>query len=125
MFTLLYNKTKKTKVIERVRIANNFFSMLKGLMFERKKNFSYALVFELPVAGKLSAAIHSFFVFFPFDIVFLDTKKMVVETQNIKPFTPSYVPKQAAKYFIELPSGMAKEIRIGDVLEWNKIKEQN
>ncbi|AJF60180.1 MAG: hypothetical protein QT03_C0001G0685 [archaeon GW2011_AR10] len=116
----LFNKTKKTQIIGNVRIAGNFFSQLKGLMFESKKKFDYALVFPLPYESKSGASIHCFFVFFPIDIVFLGKNRRVVDVkESIAPFTPLYVPKKPAKFFVELPAGKAKGISVGDELEWS------
>ena len=116
---MLYNKTKKQKIIEKVRHARGFLGMLKGLMFEKKERFDYALVFELPVEDRLSASIHTFFVFFPIDVVFLDNEKKVVDiAKNLKPFAPFFVPKKPAKYFIELPNGKTAGIERGNTIEW-------
>ncbi len=115
----LLNKTKNIVIEKKVRIANSFFSQLKGLMFERKKNFDYALIFPLFTQSRASASIHCMFVFFPIDVIYLDNKKKVVDKKNsVKPFTLFEMPSRPAKYFIELNAGKAKGTEIGDTLEW-------
>lgn len=117
---MLYNKTTKQEIIAKTRIAKGFFSQLKGLMFEKQKNFDYALVFPLPFESSLGASIHTLFVFFPIDVVFLDRQKKAIEIAiAVKPFTPLYAPKKNAAFFIELPAGKAKNIKPGHVLEWH------
>ena len=62
---MLYNKISKEKIMGKTVVAKSFFSMFKGLMFESRKGFDYALVFVLPLPSKLAASIHTFFVFSP------------------------------------------------------------
>jgi len=116
---MLYNVTKNQEIIGNVRIADNFFTQTKGLMFERKKNFNYALIFPLFLRSRTGAGLHMFFVFFSIDVLFLDEKKRVVEiAKRIRPFTPLYVPKKPSKYFIELPEGKSANIELGDEIKW-------
>ncbi len=116
---MLYNKTTKQKITEKTRVSTSFFALFKGLMFEKKKNFDYAMVFVLPVASRTAASIHTFFVFFPIDVVFLDSQKKVIEVaKSVKPFTPIYMPKKPAAYFVELPEGKSEKISPGNIIEW-------
>lgn len=116
---MLFNKTKKTKIIDGVKIAGSFFKRLRGLMFAGGKGFDFALVFPLERESRLEASIHMLFVFFPIDVLWLDKNKRVVDKREaLKPFVLSAVPKKAAKYIVELPAGKAKAVKTGDKLEW-------
>lgn len=116
---MLFNKTKRKKIIEKTRMAKTFFQKFLGLMFESRKNFNYGLVFFLHEESKINATIHMLFVFFPIDVVYLNKRKKAVDiVRNLKPFSLSCTPKKPAKYFIELPAGKAKNISIGNRLEW-------
>ena len=55
----------------------------------------------------------------PIDIVFLDAQKKVVDKTSLRPWMLNYTPKKAAKYFVEMPTGNADKIKLGDLLEWN------
>ena len=60
------------------------------------------------------------FVFFPIDVIWLDSKRVVVDKrENIKPFTLLIKPRKSAKYIIEMPYGSSKNIKIKDKLEFN------
>ncbi len=74
-----------------------FFKNMRGLMFSKKKN----ILLEVPYESKHQAAIHSFFVFFPFYAIFLNSKKEVVDFKKMKPFR-IYRPKKPAKYVLEV-----------------------
>ena len=115
----LLNKTKNLAISQKVRIAKGFFSQLRGLMFLRKKNFDYALVFPLMAQSILGASIHCLFVFFPIDVIFLDESKKVVDVQrSVPPFALYRQPARPAKYFIEVAAGKAGQTEVGDRLEW-------
>ncbi|MFH1895770.1 MAG: DUF192 domain-containing protein [archaeon] len=115
---MLYNRTSKKTVIEKTRIAKTFFERFKGLMFSAKPD--YALIFELEKEGKINASIHMLFVFYPIDVVYLDSRKKVVDIKlGFKPFELNYTPKKPAKYFIEFPTGIIEnKISLNDKLEW-------
>ncbi|MBU2100633.1 DUF192 domain-containing protein [Candidatus Micrarchaeota archaeon] len=115
---MLYNKTTKKKIIEKTKIADTFLKKLKGLMFTAKPD--YALIFELKKEGITNASIHMLFVFFPIDVVYLDSNKRVVDIRlNLRPGTLYYSPKKPAKYFVEFLAGtIQNKISLNDELEW-------
>lgn len=87
---------KKSKIdIKNCVVCKNFFSKARGLMFSKPKN----LVFEFDKPKIVS--LHTFFVFFPIDALFLDHKKKVVEKTTMRPFS-FYTPKKKAKYVVEI-----------------------
>ena len=88
-------------------LADTGFKRARGLMLRRK--LDKALVFLLDRETKIGAAIHSYFVLFSFDIIWLDAGKRVVDMRTVGPFRLVEVPKKAAKYFIELPCGSIKK----------------
>ena len=89
-------------------------------MFERKKNFDYALVFPLRLKSVFGASIHCLFVFFPIDVIYLDENKKVVDVQRkVPPFALYRQPTRPAKFFIEVNAGKAAGTEVGDELAWN------
>ena len=118
---MLFNRSRSNRVISRVKLAEGFFGKFKGLMFERKERFDYALVFDFDGEKKTGASIHMMFVFFPIDAVYLNAEKEVVDiARSLKPFAINYTPKKKSAFLIELPEGYAKGISIRDKLEWQK-----
>ena len=77
--------------LKRVSGLTKFF----GLMLSKKRN----LLFEL---DNKKIIVHSFFVFYPIKLYFLDEKFNVKEKTVLKPFW-FYIPKIRAKYLIEIP----------------------
>lgn len=116
---MLYNKSSKQKIIEKVRVADWFLPKLKGLMFERRGNFDYAIIFDFGSEGRLNCSLHMLFVFFPIDILFLDARKKVVDiVRGAKPFALFIAPQKASRYAVELSQGKAKSVKIGDTIDW-------
>lgn len=76
----------------------NFFKKIFGLMFTKKEK-AKALLFEF----KKPAALHSYFVFFPFIAIWLDKNNKVVGIKKIKPFTFHIKPKKNFTKIIEIP----------------------
>jgi uncharacterized membrane protein (UPF0127 family) len=98
-------------------LADTMLKRARGLMFRR--SIKKPLLFIMPAESRGASAIHSFFVFFPFDAVFLNSKGVVVYVRSqIKPFTLNITPKKPAKYLIEMKAGEAKRrgIKVGSRL---------
>ena len=111
-------KVENKIIMRNVRFAKNTLERTKGLMFEEKKKFNYALIFEFPIESKIGTSLHMLFVFFPIDVLFLDKNQKVVDKTTLQPFIPNYTPKKAAKFVIELPIEKIKGIKIGQKVTW-------
>jgi uncharacterized membrane protein (UPF0127 family) len=108
----------KKIIVKNVRFAQNSWERTKGLMFEEKKNFNYALIFTFPAESRIGCSLHMLFVFFPIDVLFLDKNKIIVDKVTLNPFIPNYTPKKAAKYVIEMPIKNLSKVKIGQKLDW-------
>jgi len=108
---MIINKTKKSVVAKDKKLCTSAFSKFKGLMFTKKAK---CLVFvnkkEIPTP------IHMMFMLYPIDVIWLDKNKKVVHVQKLKPWQLSK--SVAAKYVIELPEGLAKNVSVGDRIEF-------
>ena len=106
-------KVKDSEIIigEKIIVAKNIFSRLKGLMFERKMKGDGLLLDPC-------YSIHTFFMKFSIDAVFLDKEGKVVKIlRDLKPWRMSwYYP--GAKQVLELKAGdLPSTIKEGDMLE--------
>ena len=88
-------------------------------MFFPRKKFDFGLVFKREQESILGSSIHMLFVFYPINVLFLDSDKKVVDMKKrLKPFT-FYSPKQKSKYIIELPVETdVSFIKINDVVSF-------
>jgi len=94
----------------RVVNAESFIERFCGLMF--KKDADYAVLF------RRCSSVHTFFMRFNLDIVYLDKDDNVVKiVKNLKPWRVA-LPVKNAVSILEIPSGILKEdIGVGDKIE--------
>ena len=79
----------------KIKICNNFFNRLLGLMF--KKNINYALCFPR------CNSIHTFFMFSPIDVIMTDKDYNILYIfKNVKP-NKIILPKKNVYYTFEFP----------------------
>ena len=109
---MITNITRKAILAKQHTLCTSAISKAIGLMFALKPK---ALVFAFSKPARIS--LHMLFVFFPIDVIYLDSKMRVVEIkESFKPFT-FYTPKRKASFVIELPAGSAKGSKLGDIIE--------
>lgn len=109
---MLYNVNKNNTVLEQVKLADGFFQKFKGLMGRKKLSKSEGLML-------LSCnSIHTCFMRFPIDVVFLNMNHEVIEIKKgLKPWRMvKYVKK--AYITVEMAEGTVeyKNIELGDLL---------
>lgn len=98
----------------KIKYCKSPWSKFKGLMFSKRKNQVLVFVNKKEV----NTPIHMWFVFYPIDIIWLNSKKEVIFIKrNLKPFT-SINPKVKARYVLEFPVNSTKNIKLKDILEF-------
>jgi uncharacterized membrane protein (UPF0127 family) len=96
----IINKSNDTILAENVILANTPFKRMKGLL--GKKEFSKGQALILRPCN----SIHTFFMYFPIDILFVNRNNKVVKAvSSLKPFRLSGIYLNSA-FAIELPSGI-------------------
>lgn len=91
---------KKKKKISVQAEHTSFFGKYRGLMFRRAKK-APILHFDFVKAGR--HAIHSYFVFFDFVAVWLDSKNKIISCELIRPFRTLIVSPAKTTTLIEIP----------------------
>lgn len=105
----LINQTTGKKEVAQLEVANSFWSRLRGLQFRRSlaRDHGFLLV--------PCASIHTAFLRFPIDVVFLDAQGTVLDVRSgLRPWRVAVGPRNTHAV-LELPSGTA-QMRAGDVL---------
>ncbi len=110
------NETKGTRLGENIKIADSSLRRMVGLLgTPRLEPHSGLLIF--PTQG-----VHTFFMKYPIDIVFINRKKQVIGTRiGLKPFRLSPI-MWSAECVLELPEGVIEQTRteVGDQLIWTR-----
>ncbi len=110
----IVNGTKKTVVSEKALCLSSLWGKASGLMLSSQKDLLFIEQKEKIIP------LHMFFVFYPIDVVYLDSTRTVVDIkEHFLPFT-FYTPKKKAQYVLELKSGTirASQTQITDSLEF-------
>ena len=111
-------RTKKKILARKVTICASIFSRTLGLMFHPKLNGGEGIMLVANKESKAQSSIHSFFVFFPFDALWLNEEKILVDKRTVQPFRAFISPKFSAKYVLELSKGMGEGLSIGEKIEF-------
>lgn len=107
---MITNKTKNKTISQKEKYCTNILSQGLGLMFSRKNNL--VMVFD----KEKKVRLHNCFVFYPIDVLVLDSSKRIVEMKrNFKPFSV-WSSKKKGKYVVEL--GFSSDYGIEDKLEF-------
>jgi hypothetical protein len=92
-------------------VADSFLSRALGVMFRRTFPGD-ALVFEF--SRERRVGIHTVFVFFPLDVLFLDDEGVVVSKRTLRPWIG--FASARASTVVEMPAGAAEDVEEGDRL---------
>lgn len=111
-------KHKSNTILNKVKYCDTFLLRVKGLMFSRKPSKKEGLLLVSDKECKNSTTIHMFFVFFSLDIFWLDKELRVVDmAKNVHPFEPLIIPREKAKYVLEVPAGRISVDLVGEKLK--------
>ena len=110
---------KNIILADNVKICDDIFSRTRGLRFSRRLKMGDGLILVANGENTFETTIDMLFVFSTIDILWLNSKKEVVDMRrNVRPFTPFITPKKPAKYVIELPKSSTLNVKIGDAISF-------
>ncbi|MDQ2730772.1 MAG: DUF192 domain-containing protein [Armatimonadota bacterium] len=113
------NVTRKVNLAERADIADSMWKLLVGLIPYRSLAQQGGLV--LPRTG----SIHTTFLRFPIDVMFLDSKGIIIGMrQEVKPFRVAIAPR-GTRTTVELPASCLRSAAcvVGDLVVISKQAE--
>lgn len=104
---------KSKDVDYKAKVCDDFFSKLRGLMFSKKLKEGECIILSNDYESRINSAIHMLFVFFPLDVIFLDSEKKVVDVRKANPFVSLIIPRKRAQHVVEMNAG-ENLLKIGD-----------
>jgi len=110
---MINNKTKNVVLAKKVVVANSPLKRMIGLLGRKSLDAQEALII------KPCNAIHTFFMRFPIDIIFLSKNNEVVKViSDIPPFRLSPICFKS-NFVIELPAGtiLSSKTSLGDKID--------
>ena len=111
---IIKNSHRGTILGEAIEVALTASQRVKGLLGRECLEDGQGLLF------KSCSSLHTFFMHFPIDIVFMDKKGKVLKTApEVRPFKLVAAPFRAY-YALELPTGAITHsaTRVGDILDF-------
>ncbi|HEX6287996.1 MAG TPA: DUF192 domain-containing protein [Herpetosiphonaceae bacterium] len=108
----IVNTTRGTVLASRAEWARSFWARLRGLMFRSSLPDGGGLIIEP------NSSVHTFWMRFPIDVVFVDRQNRVVGLTPAMPPNRPYAGARRARSTIELPAGViaATNTQIGDTI---------
>lgn len=109
---IILNRSKQTTLAHRATAARTFCERLRGLMFRPGLAQGEALV----LVG--DNTIHTFFMRFPIDVLYLDRKGRVLRLEEAMPPWRVGPVVGGCRYIVELPTGAIRvtQTTVGDVI---------
>ena len=114
----VWNETRGTRLLGRVRYCASFLCRLRGLTFRRSLDNDTGLLLTGHREGRTDSAIHMFFVFFPIAAIWLDQDGQVADAQLARPSRPLYIPRAPARDVLEGPPSLLEQVEVGDQLRF-------
>jgi uncharacterized membrane protein (UPF0127 family) len=102
--------------VVRLKYCDTFGSKLRGLMFTKQLAPDTGIIIVEDRESRLNAAIHMLFMNYDITVLWLDSDLVVVDKTLAKKWIPIYVPKQKAKYIVELHVSKFSDYEIGQHL---------
>jgi len=91
---------------------------IRGLMFRRRPIVPVLL--KIPNGRFIKGnGIHTWFVFYPIDVVFVRENGDIIGMLRLKPFSSRNLPRQT-RYVIEAPVGQLS-VGVGDTVEFEEV----
>jgi hypothetical protein len=95
----ILNRSRRTVLAERAEVATSFWSRLKGLMGRQSLLPGSGLVIEP------NNSVHTFWMRFPIDVIFVDRAGVVVGLREGMPPNRPFAGALRAHRTLELPAG--------------------
>ena len=102
--------------VVKVKYCDTFLSRFIGLMFSRKLEHDSGVILVDSKKTKKNASIHMMFMHSDITVLWLDNDKVIVDKVLARKWAPIYIPKQPARYVMELHQSKFSAYSIGDKL---------
>lgn len=115
---IVINRSKQTTLARQARAARTFWQRLRGLMFQKALAEGQALV----LVG--DSSIHTFFMRFPIDVLYLDREGRVLRAQDsMRPWQLGPLVR-GCRYIVELPPATIRrtQTEVGDLIALSDVE---
>jgi uncharacterized membrane protein (UPF0127 family) len=103
-----------------VEYCDTFKCRLRGLMFRSSLHPDKGLLLVEKRDARLDSAIHMFFVPFDLAVFWIDSTLTIVDKVIARAWRPAYVPKQPARFILELHPQRRDDYQIGNKVQFDQ-----
>ncbi len=114
----IVNTTRDTVLASHAERARSYWARLRGLMFRSSLPADGGMVIEP------NNSVHTFWMRFPIDVVFVDRQDSVVGLVHALPPNRPFAGARKARRTVELPAGTISRsgTQIGDTLRFENVE---
>ena len=112
------NKNQPLPAPLQVGYCDSFLERWRGMMFQLRHLQDTGLLLVRRHESRLAASIHMFFVPFDLAILWINSHHTVVDFAVARSWRSVIVPRQAARYILEIHPCRLDEFKIGDQVEF-------
>lgn len=121
-YVRISNLTRAQAQPIRAGYCDSFLCRLRGLMFRRSLGYEESLLLVQNRDSLLDSGIHMMFMNFDLAVVWINSSNEVVDVRLAQTWKPAYIPKNPARYVLEMHASRLTEFEIGDQVQ---IVEEN
>ncbi|MBN2551043.1 MAG: DUF192 domain-containing protein [Anaerolineales bacterium] len=116
----IHNLSRKDFAPFTAGYCSSFLCRLRGLTFQKQLPPNWGLLLVQERENRLDASIHMLFMQLDLGVVWIDSQDRVVDTRLARRWKLSYIPKNPARYVLEISVERLNEFSVGDQLKIEK-----
>jgi uncharacterized membrane protein (UPF0127 family) len=116
MKTVELGNPKSPSSTIKLKYCDTFGSKLRGLMLTKELDPDRGIIIVEVRESRMNTAIHMLFMNFDITVLWLDKDLVIVDKVLAKKWMPIYMPKQRAKYVVELHASNYGDYTVGQQL---------
>jgi uncharacterized membrane protein (UPF0127 family) len=101
--------------------CESFPGRLRGLMFHSGLVHEEGLLLVERFDSRIGSSIHMLFVPMDLAVIWINSKRKVVDTFLARSWHSTHTPRQPARYILEIRPSRFNEFKIGDQIEFQNV----
>lgn len=104
------------------KYCESFLCQLRGLMFTKSLPDNHGLLLVQRSDSRLNSSIHMMFMWMDLAVIWINGEYSVVDLVLARRWKMAYLPKEAAKYVLEIGVSNLSDFNIGDKVRFDETQ---
>jgi uncharacterized membrane protein (UPF0127 family) len=113
-YVIVRNLSRPQVEFVKAKYCDTFLCRLRGLTFRRRLLPQEGLLLVQARDSRVDAAIHMLFVWMALTVVWINAAGDVVDVRLARPWQLAILPKQPARYILELVTDRMVDFKVGE-----------